>query len=297
LHHGLGKAAARPYIGRVSFLDRVRECNTHDFANFLPFFVEGVRGGWVRKSVAQRLADFGDTFEVASDSIAMQSSLTTPAARTAAMAVVVEALVAEGLVQGVRGELYPVSTSFSANPFLQMERAAVPLFGVRAYGVHLNGYVRNGEGTSIWVAQRAADKHTFPGQLDQIVAGGQPVGLGLAENVVKECTEEASIPPPLAAQARPVGAVTYTCEVEGGLRPDVLFCYDLELPADFVPHNTDGEVAAFFLWPVEKVMHVVASTREFKFNCNLVAIDFFIRHGFVAPDHADYVELLRALHP
>ena len=63
-----------------------------------------------------------------------------------------------------------------------------------------------------------------------------------------------------------------------------------------MPRNADGEVAAFFLWPVDKVMHVVASTREFKFNCNLVAIDFFIRHGFIAPDHPDYLALTQSLH-
>jgi len=280
----------------VSFLQRVHECNAHDLTNFLPFFVEGVRVGWVQKPFAQILARFSDTFDVASDSVAMASPLATPAARTAAMAVVVEELAAEELVKGVRGELYPVSTSFAANPLLQMERAAVPLFGVRAYGVHLNGFVRRGGEMLMWVAQRAADKHTFPGQLDQIVAGGQPVGLGLAENVIKECGEEAAIPEALAARAVPVGAVSYCCEVASGLRPDVLFCYDLELPPDFVPRNTDGEVAAFFLWPVDKVMHVVASTREFKFNCNLVAIDFFIRHGFIAPDHPDYLALSQSLH-
>jgi hypothetical protein len=281
----------------VSFLDRIRECNAHDLANFLPFFVDDVRVGWVRKALADRLAGFGDTFEVQSDSVSMARTLATPAARTAAMALAVERLAAEGLVKGMRGELYPVSTGFAANPFFQMERAAVPLFGVRAYGIHVNGFVRKNGETLMWVAQRAADKQTFPGQLDQIVAGGQPVGLGLAENLVKECGEEASIPAALAKKAVPVGAVTYCCEVEEGLRPDVLFCYDLELPADFAPRNSDGEVAAFYLWPVDKAMSVVASTREFKFNCNLVAIDFFIRHGFLAPDHPEYIELLHGLHP
>jgi hypothetical protein len=281
----------------MSFLDRVRECNTHDLARFVPFFVEGVRVGWVGRDFSRRLAGFDDTFEVASDSVAMASPLATPAARTAAMALVVETLAAEGRVTGVRGELYPVSTGFGTNPLLQMERAAVPLFGVRAYGIHVNGYVRRGGETLMWVAERAQDKQTFPGQLDQVVAGGQPVGLGLTQNLVKECAEEASIPQELAARAVPVGAVTYCCEIDDGLRPDVLFCYDLELPDGFEPRNTDGEVEAFHLWPVDRVMHIVASTREFKFNCNLVAIDFFIRHGFIPPEHPDYLALLHALHP
>ena len=293
----LGKPGRTPYIARVSFLDRVNECNAHDLSNFFPFFVEGRRVGWVKKGVAQRLAAFAGIFDVASDSVALHADLATPAARTAAMAEAVDALEAEGLVRHRRGELYPVSTGFAANPFFQMERAAVPLFGVRAYGVHLNGYVRRADGeTLMWVAQRDPNKATYPGQLDNIVAGGQPVGLGLSENLVKESGEEAAIPPELAAKARPVGAVSYCCETDEGLRPDVLFCYDLELPETFEPKNADGEVAAFYLWPVDKAMHVVASTREFKFNCNLVAIDFFIRHGFIPPDHPDYLALLHGLH-
>lgn len=37
----------------------------------------------------------------------------------------------------------------------------------------------------------------------------QPHGLSPSDNVVKECQEEASIPPALAATAKPVGAVSY----------------------------------------------------------------------------------------
>jgi hypothetical protein len=89
--------------------------------------------------------------------------------------------------------------------------------------------------------------------------------------------------------------VSYCLETEEGLRPDVLFCYDLELPADFVPVNRDGEVAEFQLWPVEDVLETVAQTTEFKFNCNLIVIDFAVRHGFLAPDDPDYIDILQGL--
>lgn len=62
--------------------------------------------------------------------------------------------------------------------------------------------------------------------------------------MVKECGEEASIPEALARTARPVGAVSYTTVSDLGLKPDVLFCYDLCLPAGFVPKPLDGEVRA-----------------------------------------------------
>ena len=39
-----------------------------------------------------------------------------------------------------------------------------------------------------------------------------------------------------------------------GIRDDVLFVYDLEVPADFMPHNRDGEFVDFALMPAEAVL-------------------------------------------
>ncbi len=38
----------------------------------------------------------------------------------------------------------------------------------------------------MWIARRAHDKPTCPGMLDNFVAGGQPVGASLKDNVIKE---------------------------------------------------------------------------------------------------------------
>ena len=79
-----------------------------------------------------------------------------------------------GIITGWRDELYPVTTAFDAEPVLLVERAAAPFFGIRAYGVHVNGYVRAGDGSlKLWVGRRSAAKQTWPGKLDHIVAGGQ----------------------------------------------------------------------------------------------------------------------------
>lgn len=133
-------------------------------------------------------------------------------------------------------------------------------------GVHINGFVRMPDGAlEMWVATRSRTKPTWPGRLDQMVAGGQvrvccwagcmalqwltsapphlpaslpsfqPVGISCEDNVKKECWEEAGVPKELAAQARPVGAVSYAAMQRAGLKRDVLFCYDLELPLEFVP--------------------------------------------------------------
>ncbi|HJO72818.1 MAG: hypothetical protein QF450_09230 [Rhodospirillales bacterium] len=93
----------------------------------------------------------------------------------------------------------------------------------------------------------------------------------------------------------PVGAVTYCAERAEGLHRDVLFNYDLELPADFRPVNADGEISEFYLWPIERVMETVRESDAFKFNCALVAIYSLVRHGLISPDHPDYMEILRGL--
>lgn len=195
-------------------------------------------------------------------------------------------------------------SSFYHDPVLLLERAAAPFFGIKAYGVHVNGYVRQRHDGQIllWVARRSASKPTWPGKLDHIVAGGQPHGLSLAENVVKECEEEAGIPSTLASQAVPVGVVTYTALQPVGLKRDVLFCYDLELPEDFVPVAQDGEVQDFFLMSLPEVAAMVAGgtpdegdLESYKDNCNLVVLDFLVRHGAIPPDTPGYLELARKL--
>ena len=203
---------------------------------------------------------------------------------------------AEGLVPGWRDEPYPVAEAYNAPCLLTIERAAVPLFGVRGYGVHMNGYVRRTGEDFMWIGRRSLNKPTGPGKLDQMVAGGQPAGRSLRDNLIKECGEEAGIPPALAAQAKSVGTVSYVIDRSDGLRRDVLFNFDLELPEDFEPENVDGEFEAFYLWPMSEVMARLRDSDDFKFNSGLVVIDFLVRHGYIDSDHRDYVEIVAELH-
>lgn len=279
----------------MSFLDRIRECNTHDLARFMPFMVAGIRVGWVKKPFAARLRAYPNVFAVSESAVGLAPGLGTTEARTEAVDRVVRELAAAGVIRAWREEPYPVAPAFGAKPLLLMERAAVPFFGVRAYGIHVNGFVRGGDGLKLWVGRRAPDKPTFPNELDNLIAGGQPAGMSLLDNLVKESEEEAAVPPELALEAIPVGAVSYCMETAEGLKPDVLFLYDLALSPDFEPENRDGEIAEFMLRPVEEVMDIVSETTQFKFNCALVNIDFFVRHGLIAPDEPDYLEIVQGL--
>jgi len=279
----------------MSLLDRIRTCQIWDRARYRPFRVAGQSVGWVTGDVAQRLRGFPKLFRISDASVDLDPGLTSFEARSEAVAEALLALKAEGLVRGWRNEPYPVGTDFYAPPLMQMERAAVPLFGVRAYGVHINGFVGEGEDLKLWVGKRAANKQTAPGKLDHIVAGGQPMGLSLMENVIKESAEEAGMEAALARQARPVGLVSYITERSEGLRNDICFAYDIVLPDSFVPHNTDGEIESFSLWPIAEVRRRMAEREDFKFNVALVNIDFLIRHGHLSPDEPGYVDLAEGL--
>jgi hypothetical protein len=279
----------------MTFSDRIAECNAHDLRGFRPFVIDDVQVGWVRHGFAARLAAFGTVFVVDEQAVRLASVLRTPDDRTRAVADVVRALADEGAITGWRDEAYPVATRFGRPELMRIERAAVAHFGVRAYGVHMNGVVRRGDGLHLWIGRRAKDKPVAPGKLDNLVAGGQPAGLSLIENLIKECEEEASIPAALARQAVSVSAVTYCLEHPEGLKPDVLFCYDLAVPEDFTPRNRDGEIAEFTLMPVDEVARLVRDTHEFKFNVNLVIVDFLIRHGAIPPEHLEFLDLVKRL--
>ena len=60
------------------------------------------------------------------------------------------------------------------------------------------------------LAQWYTNKSKWPGMMDHLAAGGQPIGLSLTENVVKECFEEAGIHESITRKGlRAAGAVTY----------------------------------------------------------------------------------------
>ena len=279
----------------MSFRDRIAACTDYDPDLYRPFRVDGVEVGRVRHDYAEALRPYADVFHVSAGEVCLADGLTGFRRRTEAVGGVLKHLAERGVLGGWRGEQYAVAAGPADKPLFTMERAAVPLFGVMGYGVHLNGTVRDGGTLKMWIAKRSMDKQTGPGKLDQIVAGGLPVGFSPVDNLIKECAEEAGIEPGLAVLASPGGEVSYRTDHADGLYRQVLYVYDLELPADFRPVNADGEVDDFYLWPLERVIEVVRDTDGFEFDCALVVIDFLVRHGFIGPDHPDYQAIVGGL--
>ena len=268
-------------MGLIDRIHDIRPCNP---ANYVPFLVDGIRVGMMKPDFSQCLAGFPEVFDVTGRGVALSPKLADHSARSDAVAGVLEALRDQDRIPGWRGEMYPVGLTFDDPSLFEMERAASTLFGIRTYGVNLLGYVREAEQLSMWIAKRAQTKETNPGKLDIVVGGGQPVGISLRDNLIKECREEAAIPEPLASQAVAVGAPCFCTERREGIRDDVHFNYDLELPASFIPQNTDGEVEAFYLWSLAKVMDVLSRGDDFAFDSALAILDFLARHGNIVTD-------------
>ena len=279
----------------MSLLRHIELCNDYRPDRFLPFRHGAERLGLIRKDNAAALRRFPTLFAVNDDSVRFLAEGSFDEL-SKIIDDVTEQLVSDGVVAKWRYECFTVAPHWEAPPHFKLDRGAVPFFGVRAYGVHLNGFVREDGTLKLWVGRRSPKKAVAPGKLDNLVAGGIGYPHGLFETLIKECEEEASIPEAIAKRSIPVGAVSYRMEVKHGLRDDVLFCYDLDCPKDFVPQIGDDELVGFELRDARAVIDLAAQGDEFKFNVNLVLIDFGLRHGIIAPDDPDYLALTTGIH-
>ena len=207
---------------------------------------------------------------------------------------------------------------------LEIERGCAALFGIPSYGVHVNGYCETESGEiMLWVATRSLTKGVCPGMLDNFVAGGvNTEDLNLLNNVIRECEEEAGVPLEYSKNAIPTGLVSYSglddwcyesCQskstgsqngdggagggggggegagVPSGYKNEVLFTYDIKLPADFAPKAVDGEVQSFKLMTMEEVLETLETDasnpyNNWKANSAIVVADFLIRRGVLKPE-------------
>ncbi|RVX67567.1 hypothetical protein B0A52_08095 [Exophiala mesophila] len=207
-----------------------------------------------------------------------------------------------GVLDGWRSERYPI---YGPNKeiLLSMERSATPLFGVVTYGIHMTGYVKTDQGMKIWAPRRALNKQTYPGMMDNTVAGGLTIGELPFDCLVREAEEEASLPADLVRTAKACGTLTYfhvrdaRAVGETGLcQPEVQYIYDLEMPPDIVPKPGDNEAIDFQLLTVEEVQTAMANGK-FKPNCAHLLLEFFVRHGIMtAENEPDYLQIVSKLH-
>lgn len=262
-------------------------------------------------------ADIGELFrgeldfsvDTSNKTVQMGSHLATFAARNDAFAAVAAAWrklpqFADSLDKGWRGELYTVYNPL-AKPYMLLERAFLVLLGVVTYGAHINGYVpasKSKDGKMrLWIARRSLTKPTFPGKLDNTVAGGLGYPHGINETVVKECQEEAGLEPSFVnLHLKPTGVVLYMIQPDGPdrqVQPEVEYTFDLEFDDEtlVVPQPEDGEVGSFTLMTLEELLPKLES-KEFKPNCALVIVDFLIRHGLIDAETPGLLEVVNRSH-
>jgi hypothetical protein len=289
------KGGAGVSAAAASLLRLFRRYPAVDLAPYRRFVVADRHVGWVMPEFAQILAEFPGTFYLTDREVHFNDRLDDVDDRSKAVAKVLATLRERGAIPGWRGELYPVNRRYGESPLLLMERAATPLFGLQTYGVNVNGLVRDGRDWKVWIARRAPSKHVDPNMLDLIVGGGQPHGISIADNLLKECAEEACIGPTLAERARPVSVTTMAIKAAEGLRIGVQFNFDLELPADFQPRNEDGEVAEFQLWSLERLEENLRTADDFMFDAALAKLDLLVRFGVASAEDPDYLDLIAYL--
>src|SRR5215469_15168440 len=166
----------------MSFRDHIRSCNNYDAARVVPLIAGNDRVGLLRRDNAGALQRFPNVFAVEYDKARLLAS-GDAAAVSQAVEGVVDALVAENRVPKWRNETFDVAPRWGMPPVFRLDRGAVPFFGVRAYGVHLNGYVHEGNGLRLWIGRRSPDKQIAPDKLDNLVAGGIGNGYGIEETL------------------------------------------------------------------------------------------------------------------
>jgi len=261
--------------------------------------------GYILPSVVEAFRGLPDWLVNDDDRTLTLTTGSTEEERSRVVAATTEAMRATDhfkILRGWRNELYPVYGP-QRDLLFSIERAASALFGVVTYGCHMMAYTRKEGELKLWVPRRAATKQTYGGMLDNTVAGGIATGESSFECIVREAGEEASLPEDLVRKdVKAVGTVTYFHIRDyraGGetklLQPEVQYIYDLELAEDVEPKPSDDEVEAFELMTVEEARNALRAG-EFKPNCAVVLLDFFVRHGILTSEDEGYLEIVARLH-
>ncbi|XP_062546890.1 uncharacterized protein LOC134212764 [Armigeres subalbatus] len=269
-----------------------------------PFVIDGQQVGLISQNVMEQLLKYPEVFCIKDAEQGKQNIVELNPAfrdyteRSEQVDRILQEFRSQGIfvaLKGWRNECFEVRSVFGS--LMKMERSATSMFGVRNFGVTINGYIQHPlKGLCIWLQQRADTKQTWPGKWDNMVSGGLSVGHGIYETAVKEAAEEASIPEHLLNNLVSAGCVSFFFESERGLFPNTEFVYDLELPEDFVPVNSDGEVQDFQMLPADECLERIYAP-DFKTTSCPVVVDFMIRHGIITPENEkNFTQIVELLH-
>jgi 8-oxo-dGTP pyrophosphatase MutT (NUDIX family) len=230
-----------------------------------------------------------------------------------------------------------------ADPGVNVLPLRIPLplrgvLGVLTVGVHLNVYRVKEEGgkeniDQIWVSHRSKDpNYSYPGMLDQIVAGGSDSNdtidghLAPCKTLAREAREEAGLTIDhftrqvffeqeignddgddkerrriLVGTVERASSITFfdLKDKSAGdlynnhLEPGLRFVYDLKITnPSFRPKKMESGIERFEPMGVSQVTESLSSNR-WKPNCGLVMLDFMVRHGLVTKHNESRFERIK----
>jgi 8-oxo-dGTP pyrophosphatase MutT (NUDIX family) len=124
----------------------------------------------------------------------------------------------------------------------------------------------------------APTRRSWPSHLDNTVAGGITSSQTPYESILRECAEEASLPPSYTSpRIKQTGVLCYHYRTtEGWIQPEVQWVYDLPMDGGSggtrpTTNPEDGEVESFELMELGEVVERMVAG-EFKPNCALYVL-------------------------
>lgn len=251
--------------------------------------------GHLKPYKAKVLASIDSFFRFVGKAVVMSDDIANFKERSEVMQRIAHKLIDIGEIKSLYGERCSVLPQWFGSSLMEVDRSLLSWFGFPSIGVHLNGIVQDEKNKHMWLSHRSPNLFSFPNKLDNLVAGGHGASTNLQGTLYQECYEEALISKDLASKSILTSLITFCVDHGNKFRRGAVFCYDLNLPRDWIPKNEDGEASQFELLEINEVLRIVKNTTSFKFNSALVIIDYMIRNGHISSSEKDFVEIVSGL--
>ena len=134
----------------MAYLDHLNACNQHDPNRYVPFIVNELIVGKVVPDFARRVIALSERLSYVDECLVYNAPAGSLKDRSEEFSGLLNLLRDEGVISHLHGEQYVATPSGREQGILLIDRAAAPYFGIRAFGQHLNGYVRHPGGMLMW---------------------------------------------------------------------------------------------------------------------------------------------------
>ena len=175
--------------------------------------------------------------------------------------------------------VFSETAKFCNKNIFNIKRSFLSLFGFPSYGVHCNVWRKHKDKFIIYFAKRSEKLKSFPGYIDNTVAGGQPINLSILENLKKEAYEEAGISRKYLKKVQRGNIVSYFHNNNNNFISAVIFNYHLNKIDELELKNIDGEVESFFSLTLENIYKLIEKNL-LKPNCIIPILDFILLNDY-----------------